>query len=446
MATFGIAWRFKAIAAYLLLICSIYSVDTVAQEGAEVKLLALKQEVVKQESAIEEIDRQIQNITLELDTLNKQLKKITDEGKKLKQELDGLEDERSGLEESLGLLNAGHKNLSTRSRGRIRALFLSRGGVPPLLLLVGGVQRLFTIERNAAYLKKIRSHDIGTLTALASAMKERKDKLERLKRVIQEQGQVKNKLEKKRGELVAKKTSQDTAAQSLKREKGRREEAVAQLRAQSVRLEAIVVSLTESDRQQEASSVEEPKNEESSPSFFGLFKKEPERFVGKGIQPGTIAQPVQGVRASNFGSSAVAGFEGIIFSKGILFSVAKEQEVDAVAKGQVVFSGEMPGYGKVVILDHGERMHTLYARLDSLSVARGDIVDQADAVGESLPKEDEATPHPFYFEYRLKGKPVNPDLIFNAQMARSLPQVTKEAEVVNTPSQKSTKKKKKSKK
>lgn len=418
--------------------------------SAEDKLAAVKEEVVRQEDAIVEIDKQIKVVSVEIDNLNKQLKKITDEGRKLKQELDGLEDERAGLEESLGLLDAGHKSLSWRSRGRIRALFLSRGGVPPLLLLVGGVQRLFTIERNAAYLKKIRSHDINTLTALAGAMKVRKDKIERLKRVIKEQAQVTKKLEDKRSELLSKKGSQEAATLVLKKEKSKKEYAVTQLRAQSVRLEAIVVSLTEGDdetpREKQDETTAEDRSE-TTPSFFGLFKRTPKKFVGQGITPGDIVQPVRGTKASAFGSSAIEGFGGLIFSKGILYSITSSEAVVAVAQGQVVFSGEMPGYGKVVILDHGERVHTLYARLDGLNVARGDVIDKGEQVGEAQPKEDDTLPRMVYFEYRLRGKPANPDAIFNPQAVKPPAQSQKSTErsAIVTKSQKSAKQSKKGK-
>src|SRR3546814_11150962 len=56
-------------------------------------------------------------------------------------------------------------------------------------------------------------------------------------------------------------------------------------------------------------------------------------------------------------------------------------QVVAPTRGRVAFAGEYRGYGRLVIIDHGNGWTTLLAHLDRLSVAVGSIVRQGDPIG-----------------------------------------------------------------
>lgn len=65
------------------------------------------------------------------------------------------------------------------------------------------------------------------------------------------------------------------------------------------------------------------------------------------------------------------------------------------------------GYGKCVIIDHGNGITTLYAHLNSFSVEVGDIVEAGDEIGLIGSTGYSLGPH-LHFEVRIDDVPVNP--------------------------------------
>lgn len=81
--------------------------------------------------------------------------------------------------------------------------------------------------------------------------------------------------------------------------------------------------------------------------------------------------------------------------------------VHAVAAGQVIFAKWMPGYGQLIIVDHGNGYMSLYGRNQSLLKKVGDWVTPKTAiatVGHSGGFEKNA----LYFALRHNAKPLNP--------------------------------------
>ena len=60
----------------------------------------------------------------------------------------------------------------------------------------------------------------------------------------------------------------------------------------------------------------------------------------------------------------------------------------------------------LVIVDHGQREHTLYGRLGELRVSAGDIVNEGSLLG-LLPNTLE-TGSGLHFEVRVQGRPEDP--------------------------------------
>ncbi len=92
-----------------------------------------------------------------------------------------------------------------------------------------------------------------------------------------------------------------------------------------------------------------------------------------------------------------------VFRKGIELSAPAASEVKAIYSGKVAFAGELPHYGTVAIVDHGDHFYSLVGRLGKIGVAAG----QAIRAGASLGQMD-ASGRPLYFEIRSKNVPVNP--------------------------------------
>lgn len=85
-----------------------------------------------------------------------------------------------------------------------------------------------------------------------------------------------------------------------------------------------------------------------------------------------------------------------------------DEPIYAADSGVVVYSGwNSYGYGNLVILDHGNGWHTLYAHFNSVLVACGEAVTQGQLIGLAGSTGRSTGPH-LHFEMRLGGGYVNP--------------------------------------
>lgn len=123
--------------------------------------------------------------------------------------------------------------------------------------------------------------------------------------------------------------------------------------------------------------------------------------------------PVEGRLMSYFGrrSDPFSG-EGA-FHAGIDISVPTGTPVQATADGMVM-SAEWAGpYGRMVVIDHGNAVHTHYAHLSQLDVLAGQWVRRGAVIGQSG-SSGRATGAHVHYEVRRSGTPVNPNQFLRA--------------------------------
>ncbi len=114
-----------------------------------------------------------------------------------------------------------------------------------------------------------------------------------------------------------------------------------------------------------------------------------------------------GVLRSSFGgrSDPFSG-EGS-FHTGIDISTPQGSEVHATADGVVASAGWAGGYGRLLVIDHGNGLQTYYAHLSRLLVIPGQAVRSNEVVALSGSSGRSTGPH-IHYEVRLAGTPVNP--------------------------------------
>jgi murein DD-endopeptidase MepM/ murein hydrolase activator NlpD len=89
----------------------------------------------------------------------------------------------------------------------------------------------------------------------------------------------------------------------------------------------------------------------------------------------------------------------------------RRQQVRAARGGRVVYSGAtMRGYGKTIVIDHGDGFHSLYAHNDKLLVSVGQRIERGEAIA-LVGMTGNATVEHCHFEIRRGDLPVDP-LIF----------------------------------
>jgi len=95
------------------------------------------------------------------------------------------------------------------------------------------------------------------------------------------------------------------------------------------------------------------------------------------------------------------------FHTGIDIKASRGSTIRASRAGRVEYSGWMGGYGKVVVVNHGDGHSTLYAHCNSLSVGKGQQVTQGQAIATVGTTGRTTGPH-LHFEIRRGNNPVNP--------------------------------------
>jgi murein DD-endopeptidase MepM/ murein hydrolase activator NlpD len=89
----------------------------------------------------------------------------------------------------------------------------------------------------------------------------------------------------------------------------------------------------------------------------------------------------------------------------------------------VVIQAEMVsgGYGRLVIIDHGNGVHTYYAHLSKISVHAGQELRRGDMVGAVGSSGRTTAPH-LHYEVRVGGTPMNPSrYLANSTIFRQAP-------------------------
>ena len=153
--------------------------------------------------------------------------------------------------------------------------------------------------------------------------------------------------------------------------------------------------------------------------YYGIFSQgvfKPIDFLGTA---GEIAWPTHGVMVSPFGPRQSPGINKNTgnripggFHGGIDIANSSGTSIHAAANGVVVFAGGMGGFGKTVVINHGD-FKTLNAHMSRIKVDVNDEVKQGYIVGLMGSTGNSTGPH-LHFEYQPAGIRENPLLVLPA--------------------------------
>jgi septal ring factor EnvC (AmiA/AmiB activator) len=123
---------------------------------------------------------------------------------------------------------------------------------------------------------------------------------------------------------------------------------------------------------------------------------------------GAISWPVSGMIDVPFGDIKHPRFKTVTPHPGLDIRTEAAAPIRAVLGGRVVFSRRFSGYGNTVIIDHGGKYLTVYARAAVLKVAEGDEVLTGQVLGLSGDRAFDGGPPTVYFEIRHEGRALDP--------------------------------------
>jgi septal ring factor EnvC (AmiA/AmiB activator) len=126
------------------------------------------------------------------------------------------------------------------------------------------------------------------------------------------------------------------------------------------------------------------------------------------ISPGRVAKPFERLPEPPFGTEKmVRGW--------ILVSLEEKvgsAKVRSPFPGTVSFVGEIPGYGRILVLDHGNGFHSVYGNLHRCSLLAGDSVKMGEVIATVVSDPASKVPPYLYFELRENRIAIDPKPFF----------------------------------
>ena len=148
----------------------------------------------------------------------------------------------------------------------------------------------------------------------------------------------------------------------------------------------------EADREAPPSAVPRP---------HAAARRAPAPTTRPGHGKGDLQWPIRGVLYARFGKKGAEPHDGIDLA------APAGTPVKTAGEGSVLYAGEQPGYGKIVIVEHAGGLITLYAHNRDLRVKAGQRVRTEQVIATVGESGRTSGPH-LHFEVRRNGVPVDP--------------------------------------
>ncbi len=278
-------------------------------------------------------------------------------------------------------------------RGRARALYM--GSERGFLQLLFSAQDLGELIQGSRYLIHVLARDERLLADLHgqrddvdTLRADRQEEYDRLHTRIAERQTTQS----EQRDLRERRTALLSGVRSDRR-------AVALAAAEAQRGEEVILEATTAATP--IAPVEPPGEEAATPDPVETAS------LGFGGQQGRLILPAVGDIVATFGWYDVEGAQDRAFRRGIDIAATQGDQVRAVFAGQVRRAELIRGFGKAVILDHGEGYFTIYAHLATVGVGVGEMVTASQPIG-TVGDTGSTEGVKLHFEIRQQKEPVDP--------------------------------------
>ena len=130
-------------------------------------------------------------------------------------------------------------------------------------------------------------------------------------------------------------------------------------------------------------------------------KKKSAPFIA--FKPKSLPWPLKGKVVETYGQHHDASTGLNIFKKGIeILTISDNAPVMSVLDGKVQYAGDIPGKGKVMILEHPHSIYSIYGGMKEMSKVAGDSVKASEKLGKMESEK------PLYFEIRARNVAIDP--------------------------------------
>lgn len=375
---------FSAGCTLLFFLCSFVCSPDCSAGTVQEEYKKIQKEIRKQKHKIEEIKKYETAVTTDIDAINKQLR-VTEAS--LQKYRSKLSDTEMGIARVESEISVNKKNIARHREWMKRKLhtIYKYGKNADVLLLLISSDDIAQLMRRSKYLQYLTVYEHKMLSSYKENVENLNRKQAQLVTLKKDLQQTKEKIQSEEASLQTTMKQKETVLASVKKQKVSQMRILKDLKDASNRILEII---------RESEKAEKGKGEVYAGKGFGNMK-------------GKLPWPVEGKVAIPYGSQKDPQFNTPIFRSGAYIQAGSDTYAKAVSGGKVVFAEWFKGYGKMVIINHGNGYHTLYASLSEIFTKVGDIIKGKQAVGRVGSSGIINFPG-LYFELRYKGKPLDP--------------------------------------
>lgn len=344
---------------------------------AQKKSQALIEELEQTKKDILDKELHQRKVMSTLYEINRKMKKIVKDQSRLSEQR--ISYEISAKEAALKILSLEEKLKDQKANLRERLSAIYKLGGQGVARLIFGSSSSADLEKNLKILGIVAKRDLDLIKEYSANVKELDLKRQRFTKRLAKIKKLREEIKTQQSNLAQENNSKSTILENLRKSQQYSVEHLIGLRNKGGQLAA-----------QDDSGVLDLL---FRPSFFEKKK--------------SLPVPVNGPITHGFGIVRDEDFNLSWSHKGVLFSVPPNTPVKSVFEGIVAFAGEIDGYGKTIIVDHGDHYYSVYGNNKELNVRSGQEISQSQVIAHSgYSNEDKADG--LYFEIRHFSEPYDP--------------------------------------
>lgn len=370
---FSMFRRYMAAALLGLLVCSLVIPALADDEEMQQRLQNVQQQMQVQQQRASQAQAQVDTVAGRLQAIQRELEISQNDYQEIQNRL---KDTEKQIEVNAEILAKAEENLAERSHilnKRMRDIY--KNGQVNYLDVLFGASDFNDFVTRMDILKRVARQDVSLVQKVKAERQliaDKKNELESDRAAILE---LQKAAEEKKRVIAAHKREQQDYLDAAVSERDTAERAYNELQENSRQIERMI--------------------------------RQSSRGGGAATGSGAMLWPASGPITSPFGWRTHPIFGTARFHSGIDIGADYGDTVVAADSGVVIFADWMGGYGKAVIVDHGNGISSLYAHNSELLVSEGQTVAKGQAISRVGSTGYSTGPH-LHFEVRQGGSPVDP--------------------------------------
>ena len=393
-----------ALAVLLLSGTVLQAQDTAKQES---RRDALRKEIAQLEQQLKENASKSNNAMTELKLVRKQVATRRELVAESEREIRALSDTIAARQAAAERLRERLATMESYYRKLIRNAYKNRDARVWYSLLLSS-KNFGQATRRYVYLRDLSGTMNSQARRLQAMRRALEDDLARLTMLKEEAEAVRQAREQDLQSLRQEELRSDRLVADLQKDKNRYQKELntkrKQVEALNREIERIIAQAVEEARKKEAASKQQGNRQTTAKSTQQDIKLSGEFAANKGKLP----WPADGPVVETFGKHNHPVYTTLVMpaNNGVNIGLSPDAEVKAVYDGEVKRIIVMPGYGRCILIQHGDYF-TFYCKLGHVDVKNGDKVKTGQTLGRIDTIDGQTELH---FEVWKEKEPENPEL------------------------------------